>query len=139
MTAEESVHYQWQTEIGDIEWATVLPRGKGIVRLPGDSRYFRLALFHQLECLNVVRGLMIERIEGPLGASASAKAHFCLNYLRQSVQCQADTRLELVVRSASGSDGSVQAYTTRTDCKDWEHIRDAAEKNYDDWKNGELR
>lgn len=130
MTPEESVHYRPDTDIGALEWTTMLPHGKGVISLPDTPGLFRLAMFHQLECLDVLRRSMVERSAHFSEPWESRAAHFCLNYLRQSLQCHTDTHLEMV-RSEYGG-GSVRPYTTRTNCKNWEQIWDASERNFND-------
>ena len=132
MTPEESVHFRLDTHEGAIEWASALPRGKGVVFLPESQTPYRLSMFHQLECLDVVRAAMHDRQEHPSGPSTSQKAHFCLNYLRQSIQCHADAHLEMVRSEYGGR--AVLPYTTRTDCKDWERVWAEAENNFDGWR-----
>lgn len=131
MTPEESVHFRLDTEEGVAEWSSVLPRGKGVVFLPDIPTPFRVSLFHQLECLDVVRSAMRDRREHPSGPSTSHEAHFCLNYLRQSIQCHADAHLEMVRSEYGGR--AVLPYTTRTDCKDWERVWAESEANFDIW------
>lgn len=131
MTPEESVHFRLDTEEGAAEWASALPRGKGVVFLPDTPTPFRVSLFHQLECLDAVRSAMHDRREHPSGPSTSQEAHFCLNYLRQSIQCHADAHLEMVRSEYGGR--AVLPYTTRTDCKDWERVWAESEANFDGW------
>lgn len=136
MTPEESVHYRLETEAGATEWASTLPQGKGIVSVPGKNGLFRLAMFHQLECLGVIRASMMDRMKNPSGPSTSEVAHFCLNYLRQSIQCHTDVHLEMVRSEYGGR--AVLPYTTRTDCRDWEQVWHQAEGNFDVWSKRSL-
>ncbi|THU98442.1 hypothetical protein K435DRAFT_856680 [Dendrothele bispora CBS 962.96] len=96
MTPEESVHYQLDTLVGSEEWKTILPQGKGVIYPFNDSTPFRVAMFHQLECLDVIRTEMIHRRDNT-SIAPSEKAHFCLNYLRQTVLCHGDRHLEMIV------------------------------------------
>ncbi|KAI0314401.1 hypothetical protein OF83DRAFT_1174773 [Amylostereum chailletii] len=136
LTPEESVHYRVETPSGISEWATSLPRGRGVVHSSaseghaGEGQY-RLAMFHQLECLDVVRQESSARKEHP-SQPATERAQFCLNYLRQSIQCHADSHLEMVRSKFGGR--AVLPYTTRTGCLDWEVVWEAAERDYDEWK-----
>ena len=126
------MHYKVDTEIGAMEWATTLPRGGGYIRLgPADSpRTFRLSLFKQLDCLDIMRQEMLARKADP-STPATRRAHHCLNYLRQSITCLSDSHLEMVRSEYGGR--AVLPYTTRTTCKDWGTIWDAVEDNYDEW------
>ncbi|KAH8108854.1 hypothetical protein DFH11DRAFT_1630742 [Phellopilus nigrolimitatus] len=133
LTPEESVHYRLETAAGAAEWASALPRGRGVVHV--DGRPFRLAMFHQLECLGVVRAEVMARAHDP-ATPPGARAHFCLNYLRESIVCAADAHLEMVRSEYGGR--AVLPYTTRTDCADWEQVWGAAEENFDEWAREEL-
>ncbi|EIM85330.1 uncharacterized protein STEHIDRAFT_122304, partial [Stereum hirsutum FP-91666 SS1] len=80
MTPEESVHYNLDTNAGGVEWVSVLPHGRGVVFLNSSSTSsssdpsshssvsarngngkapYRVAMFHQLDCLNVLREEMV--------------------------------------------------------------------------------
>lgn len=144
MTPEESVHYMLETEAGGIEWQSALPRGKGVVFLNTTStstststtKPYRIAMFHQLECLGIVREEMMVRRAAP-SIPASARANFCLNYLRESVLCHGDSHLEMVRSEYGGR--AVLPYTTRTDCADWEAVWREAEKHYEAMEGSKLQ
>ncbi|RDB23127.1 Oxidase ustYa [Hypsizygus marmoreus] len=130
MTPEESVHYKLETAAGALAWKSMLPRGRGVIYLndTDSPAPFRVAMFHQLECLDVVREEILKRRDDP-GVPASGRANFCLNYLRQSILCHADSHLEMVRSEYGGR--AVLPYTVRTDCVDWEAVWREAERNYD--------
>ncbi|KAE9385474.1 hypothetical protein BT96DRAFT_868392 [Gymnopus androsaceus JB14] len=130
ITPEESVHFKLDTLPGSEEWASVLPMGDGVVVL-NESLVFRVAIFHQLECLNVIRMEMLRRRDNSY-TPASKPAQFCLDYLRQSILCHGDHHLEMVRSEYGGR--AVLPYTTRTDCLDWEAVWRAAEANFEETK-----
>lgn len=85
---QDTVRYQLNGTVADDEFAAIfLPTGHTFYSAGGNQVY-TVALFHQLRCLDVVRRAYVHR-----GEFSPLKAH-CLNYLRQSILCQADTRLE---------------------------------------------
>lgn len=71
------------------DWAALLPSGGHVIRTWTDAHddTHTVALFHQLKCLDIIR-------QEYLGAQLKPLGKHCLNYLRQSVLCLADTRLE---------------------------------------------
>lgn len=189
MTPEESVHYKLDTDAGGVEWASVLPHGQGVVFLnstgtSSDSSHslrsstsaarngngkapYRVAMFHQLDCLNVLREEMVLLLRtsthtstspDPPATSSSTptphRAQFCLNYLRESILCHADSHLERVrsefgpefgpeyesVQKGNGNGKgrergrargrAVVLGTERTDCVDWEGVWRGVEENW---------
>ncbi len=135
MTPEESVHYKLNTVAGEEEWSTILPHGRGVVYedREGEETPYRLAMFHQLECLAAVREEMMAR---QAGKPVSERARFCLNYLRQSIQCHSDAHLEMVRSEYGGR--AVLPYTTRTNCLDWEAIWGRAESHFHSRRNNSV-
>ena len=92
---ENSVHYQLRTPLGAAEFAKLLPSNGHLVHLRNleknlDEEYpHTIAMFHQLRCLDIIRRDYVSGIPEPL------REH-CINYLRQSILCLADVRLESV-------------------------------------------
>lgn len=83
MHVQNTVNYQLNGSLADVQWASLIPDGGGIVHL-GEGRYpFMLSIYHQLRCLDLIRQAYTE------GASdtslpVSPTAVHCLNYLRMS-------------------------------------------------------
>jgi hypothetical protein len=132
MPVEDSVHYALDTATGVAEWKTMLPSGDGVLHLGPDKRQFTISLFHQLRCLNVLRAAMLlelDRVnEGPPEQDwQTPSTHHCMSYIRQTVLCRANLRLESVKApyglSVTNSD------VTHT-CRDWTVAYNAAEDNY---------
>jgi hypothetical protein len=95
MMVENSVRYQPHAREAADEFANLFPSGGHLVHMGEDQRPFTVSMFHQLRCLEVVRKEYADRT-GP-----SPLARHCLNYLRQSILCLADNRIE-PVRSPLG-------------------------------------
>ncbi|OJT06640.1 hypothetical protein TRAPUB_2498 [Trametes pubescens] len=131
LSHEDSFHYALDTELGIAEWNATLPSGGAVLRLGPDRRPFTLSMFHQLRCLNILRDTLVtlyhDRSAG-MGPGRTRLAEHCMNYLRQTVICRADLRLESV-RAASGPQVTVSDITHT--CKDWTAVYGAAEDNYE--------
>lgn len=131
LSHEDSFHYALDTELGIAAWNATLPRGGAVLRLGPGHRSFTLSMFHQLRCLNIIRDTLADlyhdRSAG-MGPKRARMAEHCMNYLRQTVSCRADLRLE-TVRAPSG--GQVTASDITHTCKDWTAVYRAAEDNYE--------
>ncbi|KAH9945104.1 uncharacterized protein BXZ73DRAFT_73308 [Epithele typhae] len=153
---EDSVHYSAALadapDRGAAAWAALLPRGGATVRLGPAGRPFTLGMFHQLRCLDVLRAQLVavhdsyapgtneswrrapggegeERVDGLTGREREMAGH-CLNYLRQSVMCRGDSRLEHL---RSNTDAQTTVSDVTHECRDWTAVYDAAEANYADY------
>ncbi|KAI0325287.1 hypothetical protein GY45DRAFT_1330469 [Cubamyces sp. BRFM 1775] len=130
---EDSYHYAVDTALGIAEWNVTLPRGGATLYLGDDARPFTLALFHQLRCLNIIREVVVDFFNDP---SPDAKIkrfdmiHHCMNYLRQSVICRGNVRLENV---RADLDPHLTVWDVTHTCKDWSAVYKAAEDNYDNY------
>ena len=82
-------------------------------------------MWHQLRCLDIIRRAY-DAHEGLTPEGPSPVARHCLHYLRQTVLCRSDTRLEPVI----DTDGphAVQPWGTMT-CKDWTRVYEAQAEN----------
>ena len=72
-------------------WVIDFPEGNGYVHLGPDYRAFYLAMWHELHCMRMIN-LFFDDPDNTFGGEEHF--HHCLNYLRQSVMCIADTHLE---------------------------------------------
>lgn len=133
-----------KTELGifgldsDDAWSYLLPYGKGFVYNHGvhtDSPTYAVSMFHQLHCLNQFRELYLIYKKGETSSDPDLDEHLshCLDYLRQSIICSADTTLEKTDfhRNSSGSlvsetDGVGVTHV----CKDAGPIRSFVEQSY---------
>ena len=122
----------------DDEWRTIMPRGKGFVRLGPNALPFEVSLYHQIHCLEHLRRTFVDGLCLDDANSVAQHVHHCLNYLRQSIVCNADTTLEpsyvlelengRKVPAASGIDVVHK-------CRDWELLRNILEDNYDKYSH----
>ena len=125
---EASVHYQLNSTLADAEWAALYPPNGGLVHAKTtDGKYegvYLLSLFHQLQCLDILRQTYAAR------ARPGGLATHCLNYIRQTILCRRDVRLEPVV-DVKGLH-AVQPWKS-VRCKDWRQVYAAQEINAQTW------
>ncbi|PPR03307.1 hypothetical protein CVT24_012589 [Panaeolus cyanescens] len=94
ISVSDSVRYGLH-ETGDDEreWKQLnkWPRGLGRMHLGEDYRLFNAVYFHQFHCVQIMQGAIQNRHY----PKATAKhVNHCLNYLRQTLMCDADYTLE---------------------------------------------
>ncbi|KAI0686662.1 hypothetical protein C8T65DRAFT_590966, partial [Cerioporus squamosus] len=125
MYFEPTVHYELNSTMANREWTSLVPTNGGIVWIGPNHEPFLVSMFHQLQCLDIIRqsynawdGL---RPDGP-----SPAAHHCLSYLRQMLLCRRDTRLEPVIDTEGPH--AVQPWGLMT-CRDWRGVYEAHERN----------
>lgn len=116
------MNYQLNTSSAKAQWASMIPKHRGIVHVGPDRQPFMLSMFHQLECLDILRRMYAEKHGGAL----DGVGRHCLNYLRQTVLCRADLQLEPVI----DPDGphAVDMHGERT-CFDWRQVYARVEEN----------
>ncbi|KAL5486151.1 hypothetical protein ACEPAI_7195 [Sanghuangporus weigelae] len=126
-TVEDSVNFRLDTIEGAEQWRAVQPPGDGYITLGEGSnkRRYRLAMFHALDCLDTVRTNVLQR-KADRDTPASPETHYCLDYLRQTIQCRSDIQLEQV-RSEYGPK-SVQPFVTHSNCRDWSAVYSELER-----------
>ncbi|EED80954.1 predicted protein [Postia placenta Mad-698-R] len=120
LTPENTVHYRIYTADAAAEWESIFPAGGGFLRLGESQRPLGLAMFHQLHCLARLREAMNTR-------QSTEHVHHCLNYLRQTILCDANPTLEPVIPILGVR--SVNAEVPRL-CRDWTAVYRLAEENY---------
>ncbi|KAM7206081.1 protein of unknown function (DUF3328) domain containing protein [Naviculisporaceae sp. PSN 640] len=104
-------------EESDMWWRKVFPIGRGFVQHPDISPVpHGLAVFHQLHCLNALRHGYWAARDGIEPGHLAQPGHIrhCIDYLRQSIMCHADTNLEPINPDLGG----VTGYGTIRKCRD---------------------
>ena len=129
MTVSDTSRYGLN-EAGKVDYAMLMPSGGHTIHIStsNDSApvTYTVSLFHQLKCLEIYHREYLK----PLPREVTPELRGCLNYLRQSLLCHADTRLESV------KNARVQASKQYdTICRDWTKVYEAAERNYHDYKS----
>jgi len=126
MYSEGSVRYMLNTSDADVEWALQVPPNGGIVHVNADgegSEPYMVSFFHQLRCLDILRTTYAAH------EHADPLTIHWLNYIRQTVLCRADTKLEKVI-SFEGLH-RVEPWGTMA-CKDWRRVYQAQHDNQRD-------
>ncbi|RDB30380.1 hypothetical protein Hypma_007153 [Hypsizygus marmoreus] len=117
----EGSHYDLDSDQGGLEYAKLLPSGGHTVHISESGEYintYTVTLFHQLKCLGILR----EEHNFP---GSEPLTHHCLTYLRQTILCRPNLRLESV-RTPAGS--ASRGYDTVCP-RDWTRVYAAAEEN----------
>jgi hypothetical protein len=118
-----TIHYELASEAGVEQWSKLVPESGHLVYLPsndGSAAPYTVALFHQMKCLNILRGEYISRI-ADRSKSPSTTASNCLNYLRQSILCNVNMALE---RNKQGNGKVAGVYDMK--CNDWGKVYEEA-------------
>ncbi|KAJ6478587.1 hypothetical protein C8R47DRAFT_1219528 [Mycena vitilis] len=122
-------------EHGDKEWSKILPSGGHLVHITEDvsgvPEAHTVTLFHQLKCLDIIR----TQYKSPPSEPISPHTRHCMNYLRQTLLCQPNLRLESVEDEFGLSDRNFYD----TVCRDWTAVYREAERNqavFKNWKDG---
>jgi len=118
MLFEDTQRYSLDTPEGNAEWDVLLPRGEGTVHI--DSQPYTLSMFHQLECLDIIRKATVNvaRNATPSRPHPDGLERHCMNYLREMVLCRSDIRLEYVKELGAHSVERSNIYK----CKNWELV-----------------
>jgi len=129
MSISDTTRYGLSND-GNIDYAGLMPTGGHTVHISTpDSpvpQTFTVALFHQLKCLEIYHREYLK----PPPRQVTPELRGCLNYLRQSLLCHANTRLESV------KNREIQASKQYdTICRDWTKVYEAAERNYNDYRS----
>ncbi|KAJ7268003.1 hypothetical protein C8J57DRAFT_1326357 [Mycena rebaudengoi] len=122
MSMEDTVRYPLRGASAKVQWESMVPKNGGIVHVGPEKTPYMLSMFHQLKCLDILRRMYVEDHHGELDAIG----RHCLNYLRQTVLCRADLRLE----SLQDPDGlhAIDMYGDFT-CTDWRQVYATVEEN----------
>ncbi|EPQ56286.1 hypothetical protein GLOTRDRAFT_138062 [Gloeophyllum trabeum ATCC 11539] len=132
---EDTVHYQINTEDADEHWASMFPSGGGFVHLGPHYRAFGISMFHQLACLNDIRQTLATPLADRTAAQLESN-HRCFNYLRQTLLCEPELRLEPESDKLNelGLNEVVDGLGMKHSCRDWTVVYEAMESNYNDTK-----
>ncbi|EIM83719.1 uncharacterized protein STEHIDRAFT_62414, partial [Stereum hirsutum FP-91666 SS1] len=109
------------------EWRTTdsFPKANGFVRLGPNGRPFGLSMFHQMHCLQMIRGAILA------GGADYDYVHtkHCFNLIRQAILCASDTTLDpldvTLDGKLAGADGLGQTHV----CRNWEKVYEFVYKN----------
>lgn len=157
-THDSSTYQKSPAEVA-YEWHSAYPgENLGFVRLGPKKRFFSLALYHQIHCLDSLRKAILAPADVHSHADArnedgnnshgarddngrsktkrdSAHSSHCLNYLRQTILCAADLTLEPETEEGSQDVGEGLAVTHV--CRDWSKVHRFVESNFEEWWQGQ--
>ncbi|KAH7919344.1 hypothetical protein BV22DRAFT_1040983 [Leucogyrophana mollusca] len=126
MTVYDSTHYQLDDD-GAADYAMLMPSGGHTVHIadsPGSSpKPYTVTLFHQLKCLEIIHR---EYLAAP--SSFPPILSHCMNYLRQTIICRPNLRLESAQSAAASVDKEYE-----TVCRDWTQVYAEAERNFGEY------
>ncbi|KAI1322458.1 hypothetical protein F5Y16DRAFT_386605 [Xylariaceae sp. FL0255] len=112
-------------------WESLFPSRGGFFEHPdvGDSPV-SFSVFHQLHCLDGIRYAYWTARNGNYSGeehshhaehSSDIHVRHCLEYIRQSLMCVADTTIEQTVEAPEGGSG-VRGFGTEHTCKDYQQL-----------------
>ncbi|KAI1208030.1 uncharacterized protein F4807DRAFT_468906 [Annulohypoxylon truncatum] len=107
--------------ISEALWTSLFPRGDGFIKHPELSpEPTCLAVYHQLHCLDAIRSGYWAAIDGiePNHHARPAHVRHCIDYLRQSLMCHADTNLE----SINPDLGGVTGFDSERTCRNYDRV-----------------
>ena len=114
--------YRLQVD-NDAEWEVFIP-GEGLIHLGEQKKPFMISMMHELRCLDLIRREILRSagLREEVEVSREVIRH-CVNYLRQTTLCRADTSLEMLIGDPPN------AYPLTQVCKDWETVYEEIAKN----------
>ncbi|KAH8809646.1 hypothetical protein DL96DRAFT_1536301 [Flagelloscypha sp. PMI_526] len=101
----------------DAEWQALVPHNNHTIRL--GRQVYTPRILHQMKCLDILRTHYL----GPQLVTPPPLIRHCMQYIRQMVYCQSNSRLESVHSTRGSADREYEAV-----CEDWESIYAAIEK-----------
>jgi hypothetical protein len=132
LTLHESVHFGLNASdpVEADEWAlySSIPKGVGRTRLGPQQRVFVLTVSHQMHCLRRIHVAFANREDA---LASRGHVHHCLNYLRQTLLCQAPDMLER--GDFMERDYAAERVGDTLICKDWERAFAVFDEKYDEW------
>lgn len=106
------------------DYAALLPSGGHVVHLGSPPKIYTPTLFHQLKCLGIIHAGLMDVPDADGVATPTPLISHCLNYLRQTILCRPNLRLESVINANASSEKEYE-----TVCRNWEAVYEAAEQN----------
>lgn len=126
---DDPSHYGMEGMEATAEWNALRPPGQGFAFLGKEHLAFDVSMWHQLQCLNHIRAVLVNGDDG-----SDHTAH-CFDYLRQAILCAADTTLEPGGTSKKLANGDLVATGAGVvhTCRDWRQVYNWLEKQHSQW------
>ncbi|KAJ7114042.1 hypothetical protein C8R44DRAFT_796149 [Mycena epipterygia] len=132
MTLHESVHFALNASdpVAADEWVlySSIPKGIGRTRLGPNQRVFVLTVSHQMHCLRRIHIALLNREDA---LANYGHVHHCLNYLRQTLLCEAADTLER--GDFMERDYELERISDTLVCRDWEKAFEILDGKYEEW------
>jgi hypothetical protein len=126
--------YDQYSLTSDVQWASLIPKGDGWVRLGQEGRKFAVSLYQQFKCLDAIRDVYVGARDQTKSQEEMVagfdRADPCFDYLRQMLMCGADFAVEWQIPHTLDTTGEGVLHK----CRDWTQVRKAVEKNYEFWE-----
>ena len=121
-----TIRFELDTPDGVAEWGANVP-GNGLAYLGESKHPFTVAMMHELRCLDIIRDTVVSDTSTE---ESSTLARHCLNYVRQSIFCRADTHLESVQYPNTAHPVDIESVY---ECKDWGAVYDAVKQSQEEY------
>ncbi|KAL6306349.1 hypothetical protein BKA93DRAFT_729354 [Sparassis latifolia] len=131
LSVEESVRFAVSTPESELEWLWTGPGGYGEIHLGRDRHYFAVAFIHQVHCLRFIR--MVLQRDGVSEGGVRGHVTHCMNYLRQSTLCGADSTLEPADVLTRNYSGPIERVGAEYVCTNWPAVYRVMEGNWVDF------
>ncbi|KAI0060048.1 hypothetical protein BV25DRAFT_1808320 [Artomyces pyxidatus] len=127
--SDDDEHYALEGVQAMAEWATIRPPGMGFVFLGEGDLPFGVSMWHQIDCLNHIRIIMVQ------GEPPTGQTRHCFNYLRQALMCNGDIVLDPGGSSQIAPGGGTIAPTTHSShtCRDWRQVYKYMADEHEKW------
>ena len=112
------------THGGSKEYAALIPPGGHLIHLGSPPQAYTPTLFHQMKCLGIIHAALID-IPSHFAPAPTPLVSHCLNYVRQTILCRPNLRLESVTNANASSEKEYE-----TVCRNWEAVYTAAQRNH---------
>ena len=132
MTLHESVHFTLNASDPVIaaEWESLAshPDGFGRTRLGPNHRLFVMTFYHQLHCIWKFQQALVDRSDP---TASQHHVQHCLNYLRQTLLCDAAESVE--EGNFMDKDFDQDRIGDTLVCQDWEKVYSVLDSAYAEW------
>ncbi|EPQ55545.1 hypothetical protein GLOTRDRAFT_41489, partial [Gloeophyllum trabeum ATCC 11539] len=131
MRISNTVHYSLNVSEGAQEFSRLLPPSGHLIHLDdanahGTTKNYTVTLFHQLRCLDIIRREYVRTSD--ISRTPSTLTHHCMNYLRQTILCHPNLRLESARYPMGPKSTTTQIYDAV--CNDWREVYADAKRNH---------
>ncbi|KAH8091344.1 hypothetical protein BXZ70DRAFT_909797 [Cristinia sonorae] len=113
----------------DKDWNIMFPKPwNGFTSVGPENRVFAVAVYHQLHCLDIIRGVFVKNVND-LDEAAHHIEH-CLRYLRETILCHADLTLESAFWTEDRYGNTIpgtEGVGVTHQCVDWDQLHDYME------------